>query len=176
MSIETRYPTPAILADLARAAIGLVVALAPFALTDPVPWLAALLAAVAGLFLIFGARTALRAMTMYRLNAGGLEQDGPIRRTIAWDGLTGFKLRFYSTRRSREKGWFSLSLKSPGGRISVESHLPEFEPIAQAAARAAFLRDLLLDPVTLDNLAALGIRDRSHVAGLAQNPGAGEDG
>lgn len=176
MSIETRYPTAAILADLARAAIGLMVALAPFLLTDPVPWLAALLAVVAGLFLIFGARTALRARTVYRLGEAGLEQDGPIHRAIVWDGLTGFKLRFYSTRRSREKGWFSLTLKGAGGRISLESHVPEFEAIAQAAAWAAFRRDLPLDPVTLDNLAALGIRERRPAGGLAQNPGAGEDG
>jgi hypothetical protein len=95
---------------------------------------------------------------------------------VSWDALTGFKLRFYSTRRSREKGWFSLTLKGHDGRITLESHLPEFEPIARAAASAAFRRDLVLDPVSRDNLAALGIRETRHAAGLAQNPGAGEDG
>ena len=162
-----RYPLPMLLGDGARAGLGLLACLIPFLFARPVVWVGWILAAAALLFLLFGLRTVLRAASRWRLDADGLVLHGPIRRRLRWDGLTGLKLRYYSTKRNRSGGWFVLNLAGGTGRIQLESSLPGFEAIAARAFEAALARDLNLDPATQDNLAALGLHRRGKDQGLA---------
>lgn len=162
-----RYPMPMLLGDGARAGLGLLACLIPFLFATPVAWVGWILAAAALLFLLFGLRTAFRAASRWRLEEDGLVLHGPIRRRLGWDGLTGLKLRYYSTKRNRSGGWFVLNLTGEAGRMQLESPLPEFEVITARAFDAAQARGLTLDPVTEDNLAALGLRRRGTDQGLA---------
>jgi len=162
-----RYPLPMLLGDGARAGLGLLVCLIPFLFTRPVAWVGWVLAAAALLFLLFGLRTALRAASRWRLDADGLVLHGPIRRRLRWDGLSALKLRYYSTKRNRSGGWFVLNLTGVAGRMQLESPLPAFEVIAARAFEAARARGLTLDPVTEDNLAALGLHREGKDQGLA---------
>lgn len=164
-----RYPRSMLLADGARAGLGLAACAVPFLFTRPVTWLGWILAAAAILFLMFGLRTVLRAFSRWRVDADGLVQAGPFNRRLDWAGLAALKLRYYSTKRSRAGGWFVLTLNGAAGRIQLESPLPEFEAITARAFDAALAQGVTLDPVTEDNLAALGLRRGGKDQGLAQS-------
>jgi hypothetical protein len=69
---------------------------------------------------------------------------------------------YFRTFVTRKKGWMTLTLKgkgNPGGQASlkIESNLPGFTEIATRAAWAAKENKLMVDRVTADNLAALGV-------------------
>ena len=89
-----------------------------------------------------------------------------INRRIAWEELGGFKLRYYSTRRDREVGWMHLVLKSKGVRLSIDSHIGQFEELVRLSHAAAVAHGVTVDPLTGSNLAALGI---NRFDGRAQN-------
>lgn len=152
------YPRDVLLWDFARAGGGAAVCLLALLIADILPWLAWLFLAGLALFAVFALRTALRWKTRYRLTENGVEAAGPFARGLAWDDLTKVKLRYYSTKRNRQGGWFVLTLKGKGRALSLEFSLPEFVSFSQQAVRAAGAKGLKLDGATADNLAALGIR------------------
>ena len=115
------------------------------------------LTALALLFALFGARGFLRHRMRIRLSDEGLAVEGLRPRRLAWDGLARCALGYYSTRRNRRDGWMQLTLRTPSRSLRVDSQIEGFETIVRRAAGAARARGLSLDPVTIENLRALGI-------------------
>jgi hypothetical protein len=85
------------------------------------------------------------------------------------------ELRYYTTKRKQRKdrgldrdtpvaskpkdqGWMTLTLKSDGQRIDIESTLPHFADIVARAAHAAREAHVPLDQITIENLSAIGVK------------------
>jgi hypothetical protein len=152
---EHRYPARSLLEDYARGAAGLVflgVALVPM------HWaLHLVFGLVAALLLSFGVRTFLRGRSRIVLDEDGMAIVGPIGKRVAWTALDGLKLRYFSTRRDRKRGWMELTVRGAGAKLAVESQIDGFEEIVRAAAKAAVARGLTVDPSTEGNLAAMDV-------------------
>jgi len=162
---EYRYSTAALNGDLARAGIGFVLCATPLALVSLEAWVALLLAAPAGLFVLFGARTWLRRRARVAVDDGGITATGLTSSRISWGELRRFKLSYFSTRRDRSNGWMQLNLRGPSGRLSIDSNLEGFDDVCRRAFRAAADNDIDLSSASLRNLSELGL-----VADRAPNP------
>ena len=150
---EHRYPARSLAEDYARGAAGLV--FLAIALV-PMHWVLHLaFGLVAALLLSFGIRTYLRGRSRVVLDETGIAVVGPWGKRLAWAALDGLKLRYFSTRRDRKRGWMELSLSAPGTRLTIESQIEGFEEIVRRAVAAAAERGLRVDPSTEGNLAAL---------------------
>ena len=151
-----RYPADALRADYLRSGAGLALTLGPFAIALPHPVILVPLLLGAGLFGLFGLRTAARQMTRFHMDQDGLRAEGPLGGAIRWSELSEVRLRYFSTRRDRKEGWMQLSLKGGGRGLELESALDGFEAIAARVAEAAIANRLRLAEATRDNFAALG--------------------
>ena len=157
-----RYPLKVIVGDYFRAALGLVCTLVPLVAAGGHLLATAIFAGLAALFAVFAARTAVRQATRVVLTEGGLERSaistfGIGRVTVPWERIADVKLRYFSTRRDRERGWMQLAVRSGDGRITLESTLEGFDVIARRAAAAAEANGVAMTDATVDNLAALGV-------------------
>lgn len=152
-----RYSARELAGDYARAAVGLVVTAGPLSFLPTTPIIAWILAGFAALFVVFAARTAIRHMTVVRMDDAGIAALGPIGASVRWDDLRGVALSYYSTRRDRTRGWMQLSVRGNGRALRLDSTIAGFREIAAAAVRHAELRRLELSPATIGNLNALGI-------------------
>jgi hypothetical protein len=150
---EHRYPARNLMEDYARGAAGLVfLAIA----CVPMHWVLHLIFGLMALLLLsFGVRTYLRGRSRIVLDATGIAVIGPRSKRLAWADLAQLKLRYFSTRRDRKRGWMELNLKGGGASLAVESQIEGFEEIVRQAARAAMARGLTVDPSTEGNLAAM---------------------
>lgn len=157
-SADLRYPRQTLIADYARAAIGVVLCATPLLLLEVNRWLAAILAAGFALFALFFIRTALRHRTRYVLGPDTLCAEGPTSTLVEWSRIDRFKLSYFSTKRDRSDGWMQLGVGSVGGRlVKVDSSLEGFNQIVERAARAAGTARLQLSPATRANLKAMNI-------------------
>ena len=146
------YPTQSLLADYARAAVGVGVTAVPLIASGSFGIVAMIILAVMMLFAVYGLRTLLRQFTRIEVSEMGIRALGPIARAIAWDEVRDVSLRYYSTRRDRQKGWLQLSVKGPRGSIGMDSQLDEFQTVLDAVFREVSARDLSPDQTTLENL------------------------
>ena len=119
------------------------------------PALAWAFAAAALLFALHGTRTALRHLSVVECGEEGIRLRGPIPKSIRWSELSGLRLRYFSARRDRERGWMQLVLKGSKSTLRVESTLAGFGDIVARAAEAAAAAGLNLSPATLGNLERL---------------------
>ena len=151
------YPPDAVRADYARAGLGLGLCGLPLATTELPLAITIVLAAAAGLFALYGLRTAAQQSMSLTVTDEAIESSGwrPVR--LAWDGLSGVSLAYYSTRREGGKGWMQLRLAGKGGTLRLESTLDGFDAIAGRAIRAAAANKLELDRTTRTNLRLLGL-------------------
>jgi hypothetical protein len=154
------YPTSAMLGDYARAAAGFVPTTAILATTPLGLTAAIVLGGFASLFAIFGIRTAVRHGTRIEMTETNLNASGLLPTSIAWGELDRVKLTYYSTQRDRRGGWMQLHLRSGPSQLRVDSRIEGFAELVKAAAKAAELRGLELDPATSANLEALGVKFR----------------
>jgi hypothetical protein len=156
MSTALRYARPALYADYARAAVGVGVCVLPllFVASNAVTLI---LAALGALFLLFGARTALRHATEIVADDAGIAAQGPFGCRIAWDRLERLKLAYYATRRDRKGGWMHMTLAGGGCTLRLDSSLDGFGDIARLAARAGVANAIEISDATRANFAALDI-------------------
>ena len=154
---EHSYGPRELAQDYARSGVGLTVTAGPLLFVPASPGMMAVLGGLAALFLAFGTRTALRQMTVVRLDDAGITASGPMGVTIAWDDLRRLALAYYSTRRDRSRGWMQLSVKGRGRTLRLDSSIDGFRDIVVAALKVAERKRLALAPATIGNLAALGI-------------------
>lgn len=168
--MDHRYPLRELSGDYVRAGLGLAATLGPLLFVPASPVMMWLLGGLAALFLAFGARTALRQLTVVRVDDAGITAIGPVGAAIAWGDLGRLALAYYSTRRDRTRGWMQLTLKGTGRGVRVDSTIDGFREIVAAAVRAAERNGVALSPATTGNLTALGIQVGD--APLPERPGA----
>ena len=152
-----RYPGRSLAGDYLRGGIGLVMAGAMWAALPAAGYVHVVFGGLTLLFALFTIRTAWRQSLRFELLPEGAAQRWPQRRVLLWDRLDSLRLRYYSTRRNREGGWMTLTMRAGDMRMSFESTLEGFDAMAQRAALAARQRNLPLDDPTRANLGALGI-------------------
>ncbi len=157
-----RYPMKTLAGDYARAGGGTAVTLGPLLFAHPGPVIIAVLGSLAALFLVFGLRTWRRHLTLVEVTEDGIttaaSQPPAPRLSIPWRRLSGFKLRYYSTQRTRGgRGWLQMGLSAGDGTLWIDSGLDDFEAVARRAADAALANRVNLGPTTVSNLDTLGI-------------------
>jgi hypothetical protein len=151
-----RYEPRTLIADYLRAGVGAFLCLAPLLVVEAGTIMVYILAALGALFLVFGIRTLLRHRSAVALSAEGLRIHGPWPRSLAWRDLSVMKLAYFSTGRTKARGWMELKLRGGGTGMAFDSSLEGFDAIVAAALHAARANDLALSEVTLANLDAMG--------------------
>lgn len=155
---ELRYPLSALFWDYARGIAGIAVCFVILVTNEWQNQLVWLFVGLTVLFAIYTMTTIAKNLTRFRVTEEGIECGGFRKQAIRWADLAELSLRYYPTSRSRKKGWMSLTLKGHNsGKIQIESTLPGFSEIAARAAHAARENKLLVDRVTADNMAAIGV-------------------
>ncbi|WP_416896245.1 MAG: hypothetical protein ACMVY4_11915 [Minwuia sp.] len=161
---EYRYPKSASLRDIGAAVIGLTFFGAPALFVPLSSVMVAVFGGLGALFAAFGVRTVLRHLSRYETDGNGLRVAGPVNRSIAWDGLSEVRLRYFSTWRDRKSGWLQLSLKGNGTVVRIDQALDGFEELVRTAIVEARSRGIGFDATTRQNAGALGL-DLSDDAG-----------
>jgi hypothetical protein len=151
------YPFDAVRADYVRAGLGLGLCGLPLATTDLPLAITVILAAAAGLFALYGLRTAAQQSMSLTVTEDAIESSGWRRVRLDWDGLSGVSLAYYSTRREGGKGWMQLRLAGTSGTLRLESTLDGFDAVARKAIRVAAAKGLELDRTTVANLRLFGL-------------------
>lgn len=167
---ELRYPLSALFWDYARGIAGMVVCFVILVTNEWQNQLVWLFVGLTVLFAIYTMTTIAKNLTRFRVTEEGIECGGFRRQAIRWADLAELSLRYYPTSRTRKKGWMALTLKASGapggsgadpaggsGKIQIESTLPGFPEIVARAAHAARENNVLVDRVTADNMAAIGV-------------------
>lgn len=165
-----RYPTAALAGDYVRAAFGLVFVLPPLVLLSLNPSVAAMLALLALLFLVFAGRTLLLHLAPLEMTETEIRRGGPLPVRISFAELDELKLSYFATGprmtrgalypvRRDGSGWMQLALRAGGARLRLDSRIEDFAAIVARAARAARQRRLPLNAATTANLAAIGLGD-----------------
>lgn len=152
-----RYSLQSLFADYWRAGIGLIVGVGLWLLAPEAPHVVIICGGLTVLFLLFTMRTIARQYTRIEMTDDGIVRSGLRQTALRWNDLDRVKLRYYSTRRNRSRGWMTLKLGTGRTAISVDSTIDGFDAIAGRAARAITDNGLGADDVTLANLAALGL-------------------
>ena len=160
---ELRYPLSALAWDYVRGISGIVICFVILVTNEWQNQLVWLFVGLTVLFAIYTMTTVTKNMARFRVSEEGIECGGFRKRSIRWGELSEMALRYYPTSRSRKKGWMTLILKSKAAgeagetKVAIESTLPGFSEIATRAAHAAKENKLMVDRVTADNLAAIGV-------------------
>ena len=147
------YPPKLMAPDLAKSVVGLlicgVIALIPDMLSI-IKWTAAGLAL---LFVFYFARTLMRFQSKLYVSEYGIRLS-EIRggTAFAWPELSKFRLRYFSTKRDGNKGWFELTLQAGESKIVAESTLDGFDDLLEISRDWAKDNHLLVDDVTRTNL------------------------
>jgi hypothetical protein len=162
--IRLYYPVRTLLPDYVRAGTGVAVSLGVLA-ANPVGWTLGVV--VGGVLLLFGgygARTVHQTLYGVNVDPAGITAHGLRRRRVPWRELAGVKLRHYGGRKAKradddptQRGFHQLTLHTARGRMTLESNLESFAYVVWRAARAARTGGLGLDPVTAENMLALGV-------------------
>jgi hypothetical protein len=108
-------------------------------------------------FAAFLVRTWLRQSSVIEADERGITAHGPFGIRMAWTDLSVFRLRYFSVRRDRQRGWMQLDLRGGGKRLKIESSISGFDGIAALAHGAAIARSLPIDDSSEANLMALGV-------------------
>ncbi len=147
-----RYPKKSIMADYARAAVGVGVTGVPLILAELSGFFGLLVIGLWGLFAAYGVRTAIRHLTTIDVSEIGIRTLGPIARAVPWEELRDVQLRYYSTRRDRTEGWMQLKVRGAGARIGIDSALVGFDDVLEWVAEAAGRQGIELNEATQENL------------------------
>jgi hypothetical protein len=155
--MRLRYPFRALAADYARGGFGFVLMVGMWLMLPGQAHVHVIFGGLTLLFALFTIRTAWRQISEFELRPEGIEQVRPQRRVLLWERLDSLRLRYYATRRNREGGWMTLTMRAGDVRCAVDSSLDGFEPLVAAAANAAAARRIAIDTATRANLEALSL-------------------
>ena len=152
-----RYPLANLWPDYVRAIIGVGLLIVPFFYSFGAHWLITLiLAGLLTLFGSFGVTTAIRQFSVVLADEHGLRQQGPRPVALPWNEISEVDLRYFSTRRDKEAGWYQLRVTGRGGRLKADSNLQEFNGLLRFLATAVTRHDLPLSPIARENFMASG--------------------
>jgi hypothetical protein len=152
-----RYRRQPLVADMVRAAVGVILTGGPLLFVELSPATLIIFGGLATVFAFFGVRTLLRSYNEIELSEAGVKIRGVLGGDIAWRQVNGMKLGYYTTRRDRQGGWMQLTLQGGGRRLRFDSTLEGFDRLARRAVRAATANGAVLSSATLANLAAMDI-------------------
>lgn len=161
-----RYRTGRLVGDYLRGGCGLAGSIAAWVLLPTVPQVRILIGGLTLLFLLFTIRTVWRQAVRIDVSDRTFTLISPRsilfkQEPVAWHDLVSVKLRYYSTRRNRKNGWFTMHLAGPTARIAFDSDLDGFEDMARRAALAARDNGIATDDTTRANFSALGFADQA---------------
>jgi hypothetical protein len=158
---QLRYPPLVLDGDYLRSAAGLVVGLGVLVAVPPTPVVLAIFGSVAGLFAVFGLRTAHRHHLKVTVTEQEVTCRGPTTKVLAWRQIESVKLRYFGSRRSKWRplgsGFMQLTLRGAGTTLTFESSIEGFDRLAGRAAAAMRQKGLALDPASASNMIELGI-------------------
>ncbi|GLQ05236.1 hypothetical protein [Sneathiella chinensis] len=166
-----RYSPQEIRKEYIRMGGGIIATLLPLLLLGPSSVILYLLGSMFCLFVVYGIRTFFRSRARIRITAQAVVWDGVQVRSLNWEALEAVRLRYFSTRKDGEKGWFDLRLSGNGVRLKLESGIEDFDELAVICLRAARQKGLSFDPVTARNAAALGFMDHNAEAASGSSEG-----
>ena len=156
-----RYPPKTLVGDYIRSAVGLAVGLGVLASAPSSVTVIVIFGALSTLFLAFSYRTVQRHLLRIAITNDEICSTGFGTRVMPWQALDRLKLRYYGTRRQRNReaggGFMQLTLAGAGASLTLESSITGFEYIAWRAAKAARENGVGLDPTSAGNLLDLGI-------------------
>ncbi|WP_281683989.1 hypothetical protein [Thalassobaculum salexigens] len=152
-----RYERGAIVWDMARGGLGLLVTGLPLVVTPMATTMTVIFGALATLFGVYVVRTWLRTAQAVEVDADGIRRTGPLEIDIPWADLDSMGLRYFSTRRDKNAGWMELKLTGNGKKLPVESSIDDFEGLVRHCMLVSRRKNLELSETTLDNLRALGL-------------------
>jgi hypothetical protein len=158
-----RYHGRSVAADYARGLAGGLLGAGGVAAGMPSMIPTVIFGGLTALFILFTMRTALRHHRAIEMTGEAIGVAGRPRKVLGWAEIDDVRLRFFATRRNRSDGWMTLTLKSGGRRLAVDSTIEGFDRIAAGAAAAAQANRLALNPTTAANFGALGLE----IAGTA---------
>ncbi len=152
-----RYPLGNLIPDYVRAVLGFGLLLVPFVYSFGAHWLISLLlAGLLALFGSFGVTTAMRQFSTVLADEHGLRLQGPRPVALPWAEISEVDLRYFSTRRDREKGWYQLKVSGSGGQIKADSNLEDFDALLRQLAAAVTRHGLPLSSIARENFQASG--------------------
>lgn len=161
------YPLGKLVPDYLRAGVGFGLTMVPMPHAiggHPVVLLIVL--GLAGLFGSFGFTTFLRQKSTVCTSEDGLWIEGLWSKSIRWDEVREIDLRYFSTRKDKQKGWLQLKIIGPAGKIRVDSNLNDFDEFLRWVVTAITRHDLAVTPIGRENFASVGqsLPDREDVA------------
>jgi len=157
MMRQHRYRRPAIALEGAQGAAGFALTAALLTAAQPAGPVIWVLAAVAGLFLVYFGRAVVRYLTRIELDERSIRTRGPLEAVIPWEEMRSLRLNHYTTRSDRSGGWMQLEVRGARRSIRIDSSLDDFAGLVDAAGREASRRGTRLEERTRSNLGALGV-------------------
>lgn len=154
-----RWPPASLTGDLMKGIISFGLALFLLLVTPigSIGFVIALcLVVVFGLYL---ASSVSRLRTVVEVDDQGLRLSGGLfgPKTIKWNELERFELRYFSLRRDRKGGWMDLKLKARGQTVVLDDRLDRFHDVLARAWTGARSADVGMSDATHANLIAAGI-------------------
>jgi hypothetical protein len=150
------YPLRNLWPDYARAAAGFALTMLPLpnAIGGNVIVLTIVLA-LAVLFGSFGITTFLRHKSIVAADELGIWITGLRGKALRWDEIAEVDMRYFSTRREKDKGWMQLRLSGKGQKLKVDSNLEDFDGLIRHVVTAITRHDLVVTPIGKENLASM---------------------
>lgn len=159
------YERVGVLGDVLRGSLGAVIVITPLFTLELHVAMQLLLGALGGLFGWFALRNVMRLKTTITATGDALIIKGWTSEHLAWDDLTRYQARYFSTRRDRSDGWLQLTLwRAKGRTINIDSGLHDFDQLAEHVAFHGKRKDLVVDDATIENLIAIGVPTRFFMA------------
>jgi hypothetical protein len=160
-----RYQVERLIGDYLRGVCGLAGSIIAWIFLPSVVQVHILIGGLTLLFLLFTIRTAWRQAVRIEASDETLVLTSPRsiffkQEPVAWRDLVSVKLRYYSTRRNRKNGWFTMHLAGPTARIAFDSDLDGFEDMARRTTLAVRANGIAIDDTTRANLTALGFDEQ----------------
>lgn len=153
-----RYPLTSLYGDYLRSVIGLAFMGTPFYFSMGTTFLTVIFGTLTLLFLAFGARTAIRHLTVIEVSADAIAAIGPLGTHIAWNDISKVDLKYFSTRREKTaNGWMQLKVWGGPRKFQIESNIEGFDQIAAKVATAAFENGAEMNETTVENFTAMGV-------------------
>ncbi len=156
-----RYSARSLVGDYLRAGVGVVVGLSVLVSASGSVLVVVIFGSLTALFGGFAYRTLRRHLLRVAVTTEAICGSGLGTQELPWDKVSMLKLRYYGTRRQRNRedrgGFMQLTLKGAGVSLTLESSIEGFEYIAWCAAKAARESGIGLDPISAGNLLELGI-------------------
>ena len=149
------YNQSSIIGDYIKSAVGLILIITAIIFLDLTQILQFIFIFIVILFIIFTIRTFIRHKSHYFFQNNILYQYGIFHKKLPLDQLINLRIKYFSTARNYENGWFQMKLATKDVKLVVDSSLNGFDIIAKTAATALRNKNLPIDDNTNINLQAI---------------------